>query len=64
VVSLYSGYFVTKYPYERMTIFNVPRGLRVPVHDVTDVRRYLDQYNPDRTSGCAIGTAGEGVGVF
>jgi hypothetical protein len=64
VVSLYYGYHRTEYPYEQMTIFNVRRGLRVAVRDVTDVRRYLDQYNPDRTSGCATGTEGEGVAVF
>jgi hypothetical protein len=64
VASLYFGTIVTKYAYGPMSIFNVPRGLRVSVRDVTDVRRYLDRYNPDRTSGCAIGTAGEGVAVF
>jgi hypothetical protein len=64
VASLYFGSIVTNYPYAQMSIFNVPRGLRVSVRDVTDVQRYLDKYNPDRTSGCAIGTAGEGVAVF
>ena len=64
VGSIYFGTIVTKYPYARMSIFNVPRGLRVSVRDATDVRRYLDEYNPDRSSGCAIGTAGEGVPVF
>jgi hypothetical protein len=64
VASLYFGTIVTSYPYAQMSIFNVPRGLRVSVRDVTDVRRYLDRYNPDRTSGCAIGTAGEGVAVL
>jgi hypothetical protein len=64
VASLYSGLIVTHYPYAQMSIFNVPRALRVSVRDVTDVRRYLETYNPDRSGGCAIGTAGEGVAVF
>jgi hypothetical protein len=64
VASFYSGTIVTNYPYVQMSIFNVPRGLSMSVRDATDVRRYLDTYNPDRTSGCAIGTAGEGVAVF
>jgi hypothetical protein len=64
VVSTHYGYYRDEYPYEQMTIFNVRRGLRVAVRDVTDVRRYLNQYNPDRTSGCATGTEGEGVSVF
>jgi hypothetical protein len=64
VESLYLGLYVTNFPYAQMSIFNVPRGLRVSVRDAADVRRYLDEYNPDRTSGCAIGTLGEGVAIF
>jgi hypothetical protein len=64
VESRYFGLFVTNYPYARMSIFNVPRRLRVSVQDAKDVRRYLDEHNPNRTSGCAIGTPGEGVAVF
>ena len=35
-------------------------ALTVTEGDATDVRRYLDTCNPDRTSGCAVGTGRRG----
>ena len=64
VASLYFGAIVTKYPYARMSIFNVPRGLRCRFATRRTSGATWTSTTRIARSGCAIGTAGEGVPVF
>jgi hypothetical protein len=54
----------SRYPYERLTLFDARRGTTTPLPDEAAARRYFSQVNPDRTNGCPPGRAGHGVRVF
>jgi hypothetical protein len=64
LASLYSGGMMDRYPYERVIIHNVTRGITVPIPAADAAHAYFARYNPDRTGGCPPGRAGTGVSIF
>jgi hypothetical protein len=54
----------SRYPYDRLIVFDARRETQYPVPDETTARSYFARLNPDRSNGCPPGRAGHGVRVF
>lgn len=54
----------SRYPFERLIVFDARRGISYPIPDETTARSYFTRVNPDRSNGCPPGRAGYGVQVF
>jgi len=54
----------SRYPYDRLIIFNARRTAAFPIADEAAARAYFERVTPDRSNGCPPGRAGHGVRVF
>jgi hypothetical protein len=54
----------SKYPYERLIVFNEPDRAAYPIPDEVTARSYFAQHSDVRDGGCPPGRAGHGVQVF
>jgi len=54
----------SKYPYERLTVFNEPDRAAYRIPDEATARSYFAQHSDVRAGGCPPGRAGHGVQVF
>ena len=54
----------SRYPYERLIVFDARRGVPYPIPDETTARSYFARVNPDRSNRCPPGRPGHGVQVF
>ncbi len=56
--------FPAPYPYKNLFIYNYKNNQTYPIPNAETAREYFQEYNPDLTSGCPTGRAGNGVDVF
>jgi hypothetical protein len=54
----------SRYPYQRLLLFNVRGPSSDSIPDEEAARAYFARANPDRSNGCPPGRAGHGVRVF
>lgn len=56
--------FPANYPYNNLYVYNYQYKTVYAINSANSAQDYFQKYNPDRTSGCQQGSAGEGVNVF
>lgn len=54
----------SRYPYDRLVIFDARRGTRYQIPDASAARAYFARISPARSKGCPPGHPGHGVRVF